>query len=45
MRLDAREQKTAWVPNGEPVSGRKKTVRTQGFLGYKGQEKNQKDAS
>lgn len=40
-RLAASEQKTAWVPNREPVSGReRRDVRTEGILKLEGKEKN-----
>lgn len=40
-RRVASKQKTAWVPNREPVSGReRRDVRTEGFLKLEGREKN-----
>lgn len=42
-RLAASEQKTAWVPNREPVSGReRRDVRTEGILKLEGKEKKPK---
>lgn len=39
-RLPASEQKTAWVPNREPVSGRaRRDVRTEGILKSERKEK------
>ena len=41
-RLAASEQKTAWVPNREPVSGgERRDVRTEGILKSERKEKNQ----
>lgn len=46
-RLAASEQKTAWVPNQEPVSGRERSdARTEGILKSERKEKiKQKEAS
>lgn len=47
LRLAASEQKTAWVPNREPGSGRERNdVRTEGILKSERKEKSkQKEVS
>lgn len=47
LRLAASEQKTAWVPNHEPGSGRERSdVRTEGILKSERKEKSkQKEVS